>query len=106
VFAAAAAAATTSRTALDDIPSEFFCCVSLMVMRDPARTIDGMVYDRESIANYFRVSGCYRSPLTNLPLRSGKLTPADDIKTRICSFMEQHSITWSDIEAYEQGHAL
>lgn len=68
----------------DEIPHEFFCCISQDIMIDPVKTVDGFTYDRNSIEKWFETS-C-KSPLTGLELQSKTLTPNYDIKKKIKEF--------------------
>ena len=68
----------------DEIPHEFFCCISQDIMLDPVKTVDGFTYDRCSIEKWFETSR--KSPLTGLELQSITLVPNEDIKTKIEEF--------------------
>lgn len=68
----------------DEIPHEFFCCISKNIMLDPVKTIDGFTYDRVSIEKWFENS--WKSPLTGLELESKYLEPNTDLKLKIEEF--------------------
>jgi len=68
----------------DEIPHEFFCCISQDIMLDPVKTIDGFTYDRVSIEKWFQNS--WKSPLTGLQLESKYLEPNTDLKLKIEEF--------------------
>ena len=68
----------------DEIPHEFFCCISQDIMLDPVKTIDGFTYDRTSIEKWFGKSS--KSPLTGLELQSKYLEPNTDLKLKIEEF--------------------
>ena len=48
------------------IPDSFKCPLTLEIMRDPAATVDGHVYEREMIEQWFQ-RGNRLSPKTGLP---------------------------------------
>lgn len=68
----------------DEIPHEFFCCISQDIMVDPVKTIDGFTYDRVSIEKWFETSS--KSPLTGLELQSKYLEPNTELKLKIEEF--------------------
>ena len=68
----------------DEIPHEFFCCISQDIMLDPVKTIDGFTYDRVSIEKWFKNS--WKSPLTGLELQSKYIEPNTDLKLKIEEF--------------------
>ena len=68
----------------DEIPHQFFCCISQDIMVDPVKTIDGFTYDRISIEKWFQNS--WKSPLTGLQLQSKILEPNTDLKLKIEEF--------------------
>lgn len=70
----------------DDIPHEFYCCISQNIMSDPVKTIDGFTYDRVSIEKWFETS--FKSPLTGLELSNKTLFPDKELKTKIEKFAE------------------
>ena len=55
------------------IPTSFKCPITHEVMEDPVRTVDGRVYERPAIEEWFR-RGHETSPLTNARLPSLQLT--------------------------------
>lgn len=60
------------------MPCSFYCCITQEVMRDPVSTVDGHVYERRAIVEWFRRfrrGTAPRSPKTGLPLPSLVLTP-------------------------------
>lgn len=69
---------------LDEIPHEFFCCISQDIMLDPVKTVDGFTYDRISIEKWFENSS--KSPLTGLQLESKDLESNTDLKLKIEKF--------------------
>jgi hypothetical protein len=76
----------------DDAPEEFVCPISQCLMVDPVFTVDGQVYDRGAIQEWFATFTGGRqctSPLTNLPLRNSELKAHVELRDRIQRFMEQ-----------------
>jgi hypothetical protein len=70
---APARAAWVWRSVGDAIPHELRCPISWLVMEDPVRTVDGQLYDRPSIEEWFK-KGKTTSPMTNVILqRDGQI---------------------------------
>tara|TARA_B110000008_G_scaffold275273_1_gene312409 strand:+ start:456 stop:1523 length:1068 start_codon:yes stop_codon:yes gene_type:complete len=65
----------------DEIPREYFCCISQDIMKDPVKTTDNHTYDRSSIEQWFRTR--YTSPLTGLELNDITLTPNIELRNQI-----------------------
>jgi hypothetical protein len=70
----------------NEIPHEFFCCISQDIMDDPVKTSDGFTYNRISIEKWFENSN--KSPLTGLYLYNTSLEPNTIIKKQIQDFVE------------------
>jgi len=70
-------------------PAEFVDPISLEVMEDPVKTVDGQVYDRTQIETWLKVK--LISPLTNLPLQSAELTPDTELRNKIKKWKERSS---------------
>ena len=68
------------------IPKSFKCPISHDVMKDPVRTVDGHVFEREAITEWFRL-GHQTSPLTNLQLPSLVLTTDRPLRAAIEEYM-------------------
>lgn len=77
---------TTGRVA--QIPDQFICPITRQVMADPVATVDGHVYERDAIQNWFKSKTS--SPNTNLPLESQRLTPIHIIRDMIRVFLQAH----------------
>lgn len=71
----------------DDIPHEFYCCISQDIMQDPVKTIDNFTYDRSSIERWFQKSS--KSPLTGLTLSSTSLVANTELKNQIDKFLHE-----------------
>ena len=65
-------------------PDEFRCPARGGLMRDPVRTVDGDVFEREFVENFFRKFGVV-NPLTGAPLASASLEPLPELAQRIRS---------------------
>ena len=68
------------------IPKSFKCPISHDVMKDPVRTVDGHVFEREAITEWFR-HGHQNSPMTNMQLPSLVLTPDRPLRAAIEEYM-------------------
>lgn len=72
------------------IPHHFNCPILQDIMRDPVKTIDNHVYDRNAIQRWFIDHNT--SPLTGLFLSSKALTPHHELKKEIDEFLKRLSI--------------
>jgi SOS-response transcriptional repressor LexA len=68
-----------------EVPPEFCCPISQMIMKDPVKTIDNQTYDREQIQRWFTMSDT--SPLTGIPVISKILEPNTLLKQQIEEFI-------------------
>ena len=68
------------------IPKSFLCPISHDVMKDPVRTVDGHVFERDAITEWFRL-GHRTSPMTNMQLPSLVLTPDRPLRAAIEEYM-------------------
>ena len=68
-----------------EVPPEFCCPISQMIMKDPVKTIDNHIYDREQIQRWFNINNT--SPLTGLHLSSKILEPHTLLKEQIEQFL-------------------
>ena len=68
-----------------EVPPEFCCPISQMIMKDPVKTIDNHTYDREQIQRWFTINDT--SPLTGLHLSSKILEPHSLLKEQIEQFI-------------------
>jgi len=69
----------------DEIPHEYFCCISQDIMVDPVKTSDNHTYDRLSIERWFQ--NRHTSPLTGLYLNDITLIPHNELKNQIQEFI-------------------
>ena len=78
------------------IPGHFFCPILHEVFEDPASTCDGHTYERRAIEQWFASRPAFdasgealppRSPLTNQPLETRRLTPNIALKQAIETFL-------------------
>lgn len=78
-------------------PDELMCPISLELMTDPVSTVDGHVYERSEILEWF-AQGYYTSPKTRKDLpRNGpngqpKLTPAYALKSLCAAWRKKEEI--------------
>jgi len=70
-----------------EVPNEFYCCISQSIMKNPTRTIDGHIYDYESINRWFQYNDT--SPLTGLHLACKTLEPHNELKIMIETFIKE-----------------
>ena len=68
-----------------EVPPEFCCPISQMIMKDPVKTIDNHIYDAEQIQRWFTINNT--SPLTGLHLSSKILEPHSLLKEQIEQFL-------------------
>ena len=94
---------------VDDAPPEFICPITQCVMIDPVSTSDGNVYERAAITQWF-LSFQHRnriptSPLTNLELGDFSLTPHNELRRDIATFMSlQATVSASSSTAGGANH--
>ena len=67
------------------IPHHFNCPILQDIMKDPVKTVDGHIYDRQSIEKWFTHNTT--SPLTGLRLESLKLESCTELKNQIDNFL-------------------
>ena len=68
------------------IPKSFKCPISHDVMKDPVTTVDGHVFERDAITEWFRL-GRRTSTMTNMQLPSLVLTPDRPLRAAIEEYM-------------------
>ena len=71
------------------LPPEFFCAITMEVMRDPVTTFDGLSYERAAIESWLREHDT--SPLTGEPLPSKMLIPNTALRNQIRRVSEHGS---------------
>lgn len=69
----------------DEVPKEFICPVSQMIMKDPVLALDGFQYDRSKIESWFAKN--QTSPMTGLDI-GVTLTPVVEKQGLIIEFLE------------------
>jgi hypothetical protein len=72
----------TADAALDEIPSEFICPISLSVMKSPVMSRDGKNFERTAILDWLN-RGNLNCPLTRQPLKASLLAPNVNLKRSI-----------------------
>jgi hypothetical protein len=83
-----------------EVPNEFLCPISQCIIKNPVKTIDGMVYDRSYIEKWFIDHNT--SPLTGLVLSDKKLVDFTDLKIQIDKYIESKK-TALNLEVGEIG---
>lgn len=79
---------------IEEVPNEFLCPISGVIMTDPVRITDGteQAYERSAIEKWFKEKRDsdqpLTSPLTNRPLNSDQLVPDEDLRKRIENFQK------------------
>lgn len=66
---------------VDEAPPEFYCCISLELMRDPHVAADGFTYEKASLEFWLKNSNM--SPVLGLPLAHKHLTPNVSLRNLI-----------------------
>ncbi len=97
-----------------EIPSEFYCTLTHLVMIDPVSTMEGDTYEREAITKWLETNDT--CPNSNVKLENKNLTPNKALKRQIVTFLDNNpffragdelyfprSIQKSCLNAVEQG---
>lgn len=75
-----------------EIPKNYECPITSLVMLDPVFTSDGETYEREAIQEWLTTKNT--SPTTNEPLEHKGLTANRSLKSLIGVFLEKHPELW------------
>lgn len=95
--ASSAAASETSRsshsskTDVNDVPSEFICPLTLEIMNDPVMDKQGINFERSAIAKWLH-RGNTTHPLTREPLSLSKLVSNAHLRKQIIKWKELHGM--------------
>ena len=73
-----------------DVPEDFICPISQILMEDPVIADDGFTYERKAIAKWFNIKKT--SPMTNEPIGDERLVPNRTIKSQIIKFKEENKL--------------
>ena len=75
----------------EDIARTFTCPITYELPVDPVTALDGFVYERSAIEEFFknRQGTKLLSPMTNMPLRGKKLVPAIQQKNQIQTMIDK-----------------
>ena len=86
------------------ILAEFLCSISCQLPIDPVLALDGRVYDREFITDWFtrNPGDTCKSPMTNKPIRK-TLVPATQIKSTIALLIDRGIIANSETEEWKRA---
>lgn len=85
---------STSDEAVPDVvdtPRQFVCPVTHRIMEDPVTTMDGQIYERYAIEEWFRRKKI-TSPMTGLVLPSLEVRPDDKLRDSINNFLRRRPI--------------
>lgn len=82
------------------VPDEFICPISTMIMRDPVTTRTGRTYDRASLENWFRQDP--RSPTSRQPLTMADLIPNRAMKSVIEDWIQRTGYVEEDAMQTDQ----
>ena len=74
----------------DNLPEEFFCPITLNVMKNPVLAADGHTYEKKAISRWF-AGGQRRSPKTNQQLPHTALIPNHALRALIQDRLEQRA---------------
>mmetsp|Transcript_7287 Transcript_7287/g.11742 ORF Transcript_7287/g.11742 Transcript_7287/m.11742 type:complete len:432 (-) Transcript_7287:154-1449(-) len=74
-----------------DTPRQFVCPVTHRIMEDPVATIDGQIYERHAIEEWFRRKKI-TSPMTGLALPSLEVKPDESLRDSINTFLRRRPI--------------
>lgn len=75
-----------------EVPFEFLCPITNKIMKDPVVASDGYNYERKAIRRWFRKKRT--SPMTNEELSDLTVRANDELRSRIETFVGQHSEVW------------
>ena len=71
-----------------EIPEEFVCPITQDFMKYPVLCCDGFVYEKAAIEEWL-VSRRKTSPMTNLPMNSGRMEYQKELAERIQEFYQK-----------------
>lgn len=71
------------------IPKAFMCPITKEVLQDPVLTVDGHVYERDAIEQWFRWNRT--SPMTGCHLQATGVLPEEPLRRAVEEFLEWHS---------------
>ena len=84
-----ASSSTAPAAAIDvEIPDEFICPITSVLMEDPVFTVDGLTYERSAIEQWLQHK--VTSPMTGSPLASTQLIPNVSLRGMIRKLTDQH----------------
>lgn len=73
-----------------EVPDEFTCAITHLIMHDPVRAADGKIYERNAIEKWFVASGTKRPPMSfNVMQRNDRLESVPDLAERIKAFVAE-----------------
>lgn len=87
------------KSTVDEAFNQLVCPISLALPVDPVTAMDGLVYERSAIKEWFS-KGNGKSPLTNLPIGTTLLS-APHVKSMIEQMVKAGMLTGDKVEAWK-----
>ena len=97
---AASFMATKYRDTLDGAANEFLCPITQELPVEPVTAMDGKVYERKAIEDWFR-HGNGNSPMTNQPM-STTLLPATHVRNSLELMVKSGALTGEKVDAWQK----
>ena len=95
---AASFMASKYRESLDGAANEFLCPITQELPVEPVTAMDGKVYERSAIEDWFR-QGNGNSPMTNQPM-STQLLPATHVRNSLELMVKSGALTGEKVDAW------
>ena len=97
---AASFMASKYRESLDGAANEFLCPITQELPVEPVTAMDGKVYERKAIEDWFR-QGNGNSPMTNQPM-STQLLPATHVRNSLELMVKSGALTGEKVDAWQK----
>ena len=97
---AASSMASKYRESLDGAANEFLCPITQELPVEPVTAMDGKVYERWAIEDWFR-QGNGNSPMTNQPM-SRQLLPATHVRNSLELMVKSGALTGEKVDAWQK----
>ena len=97
---AASFMASKYRESLDGAANEFLCPITQELPVEPVTAMDGKVYERKAIEDWFR-QGNGNSPMTNQPM-SNQLLPATHVRNSLELMVKSGALTGEKVDAWKK----
>ena len=92
--------ASKYRESLDGAANEFLCPITQELPVEPVTAMDGKVYERWAIEDWFR-QGNGNSPMTNQPM-STQLLPATHVRNSLELMVKSNALTGEKVDAWKK----